>query len=53
MENHEGLIGGHMGVPSNQGYHFGGLYKKDYSILDSILGSTLGSLYLGKLPYRD
>ena len=30
------------------GYHFGGLYNKDYSILGSILGSP----YFGKLPYK-
>ena len=36
-----------MGVSQNQGCHFGGPYNKDYSIL----GSTLGSPYLGKLPY--
>ena len=36
-----------MGVSQNQGYHFGGPNSKDYSILGSILGSP----YLGKLPY--
>ena len=35
-------------LPQNQGYHFGGPYKKDYSIW----GSILGSLYLWKLPFR-
>ena len=37
-----------MGVSQNYGYHFGGPYNKDYSILGSILGSP----YCGKLPYR-
>ena len=35
-----------MGVSQNQGYHFRGPHNKDYSILGSILGSP----YLGKLP---
>ena len=39
----------HMGVSQNYGYPFGGPYNKDYSILGSILGSP----YLGKLPYGD
>ena len=38
----------HVGVSQNQGYHFGGPYNKDYSILGSILGSP----YFGKLPCR-
>ena len=33
--------------PLKLGYHFRGPNKKDYSIL----GSILGSLYFGKLPY--
>ena len=37
-----------MVVSGNQGYHFQGPYNKDFSILGSILGSP----YLGKLPYR-
>ena len=36
-----------MVVSQNYGYHFGGSFNKDYSILGSILGSP----YLGKLPY--
>ena len=36
-----------MGVSQNRGIPFGGPYKKDYSILGSILGSP----YVGKLPY--
>ena len=36
-----------MGVCQNYGYHFRGPHNKDYSILGSILGSP----YLGKLPY--
>ena len=36
-----------MGVSQNLGYHFGGPYNKDYSILGSILRCP----YLGKLPY--
>ena len=35
-----------VGVSQNQGYPFGGPHSKDYSIL----GSTLGSPYFGKLP---
>ena len=38
----------HMGVSQNYGYHFGGTNNKDYNILGSILGSP----YLGKLPYH-
>ena len=34
------------GVSQNYGYHFGGPYSKDYSIL----GSILGYLNFGKLP---
>ena len=38
---------GYMGVSQNQGSPFGGgTYNQDYSILGSILGSP----YLGKLP---
>ena len=37
----------YMGVSQNWGYHFRGPHNKDYSILGSILGSP----YLGKLPY--
>ena len=37
-----------MGVSLNKGYLFGVPYSKDYSILGSILGSS----YLGKLPYN-
>ena len=44
-----GAYRGDMGVFQNQGYLFGGPYKKDYSILGSILGSP----YFEKLPYRD
>ena len=40
-------ISRYMGVSQNSGYLFGGPHNKDYSIL----GSILGSLYLGKLPY--
>ena len=36
-----------MGVSQNKGYLSGGPHNKDYSILGSILGSP----YLGKLPY--
>ena len=36
-----------MGVSQHRGYHFGGPHNKDYIILGSILGSP----YLGKLPY--
>ena len=39
----QGVYGG---FPKIRGTIFGGPYKKDYSIL----GSTLGSPYLGKLP---
>ena len=35
-----------MGGSQNQGYHFGGPSNKDYNILGSILGSP----YVGKLP---
>ena len=35
------------GVSQNSGYHLRGPYNKDYSILGSILGSP----YLGKVPY--
>ena len=35
------------GFPKTKGYHFEGPKNKDYSILGSILGSP----YLGKLPY--
>ena len=37
-----------MGISQNWGYLFGGPNNKDYSIL----GTILGSLYLGKLPCR-
>ena len=37
-----------MGISQNSGYHFGGPYNKDYSVLGSILGSP----YLWKLPDR-
>ena len=37
----------HLGVSLNEGYLFGGPYSKDRSILGSILGSP----YLGKLPF--
>ena len=37
-----------MGISQNWGYLIGGPHNKDYSIL----GSTLGSPYFGKLPYR-
>ena len=37
----------HKVVFQNQGYHLGGPYNNDYSIL----GSMLGYPYLGKLPY--
>ena len=33
------------GFSQNEGYHFGGSYSNDYSIL----GSILGSFYVGKL----
>ena len=36
-----------MGVSQNLGYHFGGPHNKDYSILESMLGSP----YVGKIPY--
>ena len=36
-----------MGVSQNQGTIFRGPHNKDYSLLGSILGSP----YLGKLPY--
>ena len=36
----------YLGGSQNKGYHFGGPNNKDYSIL----GSTLGSPYFGKLP---
>ena len=39
-----------MGVSQNQGYLCCGPYKEDYSEY-SILGSILGSPYLGKPPY--
>ena len=35
-----------LGVSQTQGYHFGGPYNKNYNIVGSILGSP----YLGKLP---
>ena len=35
-----------VGVSQNEGYLLGGPHNKDYSILGSILGSP----YLGKLP---
>ena len=38
----------HMGVSQNMGCLLGGPHNKDYSILGSILGSP----YLGKLPYH-
>ena len=38
-----------LGDSQNYGYHFGGPYNKDYSILGFILGSP----YLGKLPFFD
>ena len=34
-------------VSQNYGYHFGGAYNKDYSILAFIFGSP----YFGKLPF--
>ena len=37
-----------MRVSQNQGYPFGGPYKKDYSIWGSIFGSPC----FGKLPYN-
>ena len=37
-----------VGVSQNWGYLFGGPNNKD----SSILGSILGSPYVGKLPYR-
>ena len=44
----EGLASIHMGVSQIYGVPFlGGPYDKD----DGILGSILGSPYLGKLPY--
>ena len=36
-----------LGFPQLRGTFFGGPYKKDYSILGSILGYP----YFGKLPY--
>ena len=36
-----------MGVSQNSGYFLGGPWDKD----DNILGSILGSPYLGNLPY--
>ena len=36
-----------LGISANLGYLFGGSYKRD----DSILGSILGSTYFGKLPF--
>ena len=50
MENHmetefiQGIIG--IRVSQNKGYLFAGTHNKDYGIL----GSVLGSPYLGKLP---
>ena len=41
------------GFPKTRGTIWGGPHNKDYSILGSILGSTLGSPYFGKLPYKD
>ena len=38
----------HIGGSQNSGYDFGGPHNKDYSIL----GSILGSLNFGKLPYQ-
>ena len=38
----------HVGSSQNWGYLFGGPHNKDYSILGSILGSP----YLGKLPCK-
>ena len=38
-----------MGVSQIWGYHFRGPHNKDYSILGSILGSP----YIGKLPYSE
>ena len=35
-------------IPKIRGTFFGGPYSKDYSILGSILGSP----YLGKLPFK-
>ena len=37
-----------MEVPQNKGYHFGGPYNQNYSIL----GSIWGSRNFGKLPYE-
>ena len=37
-----------MGLSQNYGYHVGGPYNKD----DYILGSILGTPYIGKLPYN-
>ena len=37
-----------MEVSQHQGYHFGGPYDKDYSILGSILGYP----NFGELPYK-
>ena len=39
----------HMGVSQTWGYLIGGPHNKDYRIL----GSTWGSPYFGKLPYKD
>ena len=41
------------GFPKIRGTIWGGPHNKDYSILGAILGSTLGSPYFGKLPYKD
>ena len=41
------LSGSIWGIPKIGGYLFGGPNNKDYSIL----GSILGYLYFGKLPY--
>ena len=45
--SHGNVYGRHMVVSPNYGYHVGGPYNKDCSILGSILGSP----YFGKLPY--
>ena len=45
-KNPSDCIGCYMKVSQNKGYHFGGLYNKDYSISESILGSPC----FGKLP---
>ena len=44
----DSMPGYHMEDSQNYGYLFGGPHNKGYSILGSILGSP----YLGKLPYH-